>query len=354
MGLFSKKEKVSYALFDIDSSSVGAALAHTSVGSPPTIYYTLRKEVQAKEHEDLTDAMCRTLEEVSAELVQKGAPLLRQETGSGHSDRILVSVGTPWQKTVLRVDTISEKKPFLFTKAILADATRRGEELPEGYTISDVSVIATLLNGYETPDPFGKKASRADMIILSSLLDTAVSSRVEHILRKTYHTHSLALTAFAPIAYAVFRDIYPHEKDFLVLEVSDEATSIVFVKHGLLVNVATVEYRIDGIVQNPERSAADESAAEIEKIWLEKISETLRDFACNHALPRTLFLLTETTSREYLRNLIDSQSLRSLWLTDDPLRVISVVPQHFSNVVKMRGEAEGDVFLDLLALYIQR
>ncbi len=348
MALFSKKEKTSCALFDIDSSSVGGALAYAEGGAPPTICYTVRKVIQPKEHEESADAMCRTLEEVSAELIQKGAPILRQETGSGNSENILVSIGAPWQKSLIRVDVVSEKKPFVFTKAILADALRRSPYLPKGYLKSNESVVATLLNGYETSEPFGKKVGRADMIILTSFLDANVSSRVEQILRKTYHTHALTLTGFAPIAYSVFRDVYPHEKDFLVVEISGEATNIIFVKHGLLVNVANVQYGLNQLIMTAKMVGND---AEAEKMWLSKIAETLGAFAANHALPRTLFLLVEPGSLDYLRSLIDSPSLRSLWLTDDPLRVVSVVPQHFANVVKVRGEAEGDVFLQLLALY---
>lgn len=357
MGLFSKKKTVSHALFDIDSSSVGGALAHAPAGEAPTIYYTFRQKITPKEHEDAAEAMYRTLEEVTADLVQKGAPILRQETGSGHSDQILVSVGAPWQKTVIRMDTISDKNEFTFTKAILADATHRGEDLPPGYIKSNESVIAILLNGYETSEPYGKKVHRADMLLLSSLLDKAVSSRVEQILRKTYHTHALSLIAFAPIAYSVFRDVYPHEKDFLVVEVSGEATNLVFVKNGLLVNVADVEYGINSIVRNIHETAqetGDSASAEAaEGIWLAKIAETLQGFSTNYALPRTIFLLADADSRDYFRTLMDSQNLRSLWLTNDPLRVIPVVPQHFANVVKTRGNAEGDVYLELLTLYNQ-
>lgn len=43
--------------------------------------------------------------------------------------------------------------------------------------------------------------------------------------------------------------------------------------------------------------------------------------------------------------------MRSLWLTEDPLRVISVVPSHFAQFIKVRGEAEGDIFLMLLAIF---
>jgi hypothetical protein len=372
MGLFSKKENTCFALIDIDSSSIGGALMHVTEGTPPLLYYTARISIEAKEHESSTEAMLRTLHDLAEQLVTKGGPILRKETGSGHIDRILVSVGAPWQKTTIRIETIEDKKPFLFTKALMADATHRGEEVPKGYTKSSESVIATLLNGYETPNPFGKKVSRADLMILSSLLDASVAKDIERLLRTTYHTHALTLTAFAPVAYSVFRDLYPHEKDFLVLDVSGEATDIAFVKHGLLENVATVEYGINNLIRGAQTTARKfekatpvssvlidptrnanfaQGTEEVERMWLEKVTEVLGSFASRSALPRTLFLLASPETRDYLRNTLDSRELRTLWLTDDPLRVISVVPTHFANFIKTRGVAEGDVFLSLLTLF---
>ena len=352
MALFgSKKNRLSVALVDIDSASVGAALVQIEKDTPPVMYYSVREFIEPKEHEDSGAAMLRTLNEVSEILVKKGSPVLRKETGSGQVDRILVSIGAPWQKTNVRIEAVAETKPFVFTPALLSEITKKGTKLPEGYVKSGESVIATLLNGYETPKPFGKKVTRADLIILSSLIDKKIADTVEKTLRKTYHTHSLLLTTFASVSYTAFRDIYPHEKDFLVLEVSGEATDIASIKRGLLVDVVTLPNGVNELVR-AERSGSQ--VEEIEKTWLATIESTLKETATRHALPRTLFLLADDEAREYLRRLLDSTSMRSLWLTSDPLRVISVVPAHFAEFVKNRGESEGDVYLSLLALYSKK
>ena len=320
--------------------------------------------------------MLRTLTSVASKLVSSGGPVLHQETGSGHIDRILVSVGAPWQKTAIRIEAISETKPFVFTPALLSEITKKNNVPTEGYIKSGESVIATLLNGYETPKPFGKKVTRADMIILSSLLNEKVAKEIEKTLRKTYHTHALTLTAFASVTYAAFRDIYPHEKDFLVLEVSGEATDIAFVKRGLLVDVATIPHGVNDLMRGASKNGTSISInqtgavpplidpsrnarftvqiEETEKIWLSNIEKVLQEASARHALPRTLFLLADTEAREYLRRLLDSPSMRSLWLTDDPLRVISVESSHFAQFIKTRGNAEGDVFLALLVLFSKK
>jgi hypothetical protein len=370
MSLFgSKKEKTSVVLIDIDSSSVGGALAHLADDEQPIIYYTARQVIEQLEHEDQSQAMLRTLTELANDLVTKGAPTLRKETGSGHINKILVSIGAPWQKTTVRSEILQEQKHFVFTKALLNEIIQKEKEVPKGYSKSSETVIATLLNGYEISQPFGKKATRAELIILSSLLDTNVAKAVENSLRKTYHTHALTMTAFAPAAYAVFRDVYPHEKDFLVLDISGNATDLVSVKHGMLVNVATIPHGIQELVADSILAGKSVSSGsplldpacnarfslqmqKAEKAWLKNVEVALQEFAAGHALPRTVFMLADTDAHEYLKHLLDTPDMRNLWLTTEPLRVIPVVSSHLASLLKMRGgEADGDVSLEILALY---
>jgi hypothetical protein len=375
MALFKATEKpTSFALIDIDSTSVGAALAHIDAKNAAVLYYSVREKIEAKGHETPVDAMIRTIGEVGHELTVSGAPVLRQETGSGSVDKIAVSVGAPWQKTKIRIEALSEKKPFLFTKAVVSEILSKDTVVPDGYTKSNESILATLLNGYETEKPYGKKVTRADIVVLSSLIEKNTSERIEKSLREAYHTHSLTLHAFDSVAYTAFRELYPHEKDFLILDVSGEATDIAFVKRGLLVNITTIPHGINDLVRgvmsssvslaqlglaresiqavgNKEHTTPAVGFRDIEKSWLDLIVEALQDASSKQALPHTIFLLAEPESIGYVQKLLDSTNVHSLWLTDDPLRIISVAPSHFSKVVKVRGDAEPDVFLALLALY---
>jgi hypothetical protein len=256
MGLFSKKKSHSVALFDIDSRTIGAALAHFSEGVSPVLYYSSRVAIKTKEHETKEESMVRTLHEAAEKMSTTGAPLLRKGTGSGHSDEILVSIGSPWQKTSVRSESLNDNKPFVFNKGILAEAMKGGPEVPKGYMTSGQSVVAILLNGYSVPEPYGKKASRADMMIVSSLIKEEIASSVEKTLRKTYHTHALTLTAFAPVAGSVFSTIYQHERDFLVVHIAEESTDIVSIKNTRLTDVLGMEYGIEN-----QNSAVQDTAS---------------------------------------------------------------------------------------------
>lgn len=376
MGLFGGKERHSVALIDVGSASVGGAYAHFESGATPTIYYTARVPIERRPEEAPEDSMLRSLDVLGHILLNHGAPALRQETGSGRIDSVVVSVAAPWQQTTVRVESIQQEKPFVFTKHLLDEVLAKERAQKEHSVNTGESVIATILNGYEVTNPFGKKASRADLVVLSSCIDKTVAEKVTRQLRRLYHTHTISYTAFAPMSYAVLRDLYPHERDFLILEVAGEATDLAFVKRGLLTDVASIQQGTNTLVSavtdlshgeliqkgDADRGLIDlrrnehfaSRAAEVKEKWLDSLTAALKEFSARHALPRTVFLLADTETRGFLAGLLDDPSIHSLWLSDEPLAVIPLSPLHISEHVKTRGQAAGDLFLAMMALYYNK
>ena len=177
---FSKPKGASVGLIDVDSSSVAGALVRIEAGKKPGLCYTVRVPLEVTAGADaaaLTSAALRALEEVGDRLVREGAPALRAAVGEGSVDRISVSLGSPWQETQVEAKTVQKGEPFLFTKSFAVDMLGSAEAAP-GKKLTR-SVVATLLNGYLTTDPYGKRAKRAEVIVLSipAISATAPSSR---------------------------------------------------------------------------------------------------------------------------------------------------------------------------------
>lgn len=369
MGLFSfKKSKgTSIAVIDINSASVGGAYVRYEEGALPVIYYTARVDVEPREGEPILDSMMRSLSFLEQLMVLEGAPALRRETGDGSVERVLVSVSAPWQETEVATTHLEEKKPFTFTHAHLdavGNAPLKKDRIRSGRT-----VIATVLNGYETPNPFGKRVTRADLVVLSSSLEKEAARQIEASIRRAFHTGNIELAAFSPASYTVFRDLYPHQKDFLLLDVSGSGTDVALVKRGMLVETRTVSYGTHDLERaarkagqrahlgadqmlDPEanKTFAEEAEA-IERVWLTELKEVLAAFSGTRALPRTLFLLAHPSAREYLKRSLEGSELKSLWLSDEPLSVIAVSPANLATKVTTRGLGEGDLYLAVLALY---
>lgn len=365
---FGKKKTRSVALIDIGSASVGGVFVHYEEGKPPIIYYTARVDIETREGETIRDGMLRSLSFLERLLIEEGAPALRRETGSAVIEKVLVSIAAPWQDTVVVTTSLQQRRPFVFTHAHLADAVAKAESIPEGRISSGHTIIATILNGYETANPFGKRVTRAELVLLVSTLEKEAAQTIEASLRRAFHTNTIELTAFAPVAYTVFRDLYPHQKDFVVLDVSGTGTDAAFVKRGLLVEVRSVPYGTQDLLVAARRTgqhatdmldpnandAFAKEAAEAERVWLDGLHDAFAGVASVQALPRTVLLLADSGARDYLKRVLEQSSLRSLWLSDDPLTVIPVTPAHLAARVKTRGLGEGDLFMALLALYAER
>lgn len=355
---------------------MGGAYAHFTPDASPTIYYTARVPIERREGETPEDSMLRSLEVLGHILINHGAPVLRHEAGSGHIDSVVVSIAAPWQETRVRVESVQDVNPFLVDMPLVDRVVKKGASEQDARIRTGDSVIATILNGYEVGNPLGKKARRADFVILSSSIDKKIAAKVEKLLRRTYHAHQIDFTAFAPLAYSVIRDLYPHERDYLILEVAGEATDMAFVKRGLLADIANIPQGTNTLVNAVsdlgheeliEQGDADRGlidlrrnesfasrAAEVKEKWLSSMTAALKEFASRHPLPRTVFLLADTETRGFLASLLDNPSIHSLWLSDEPLAVIPLSPLHLSEHVKTRGQAAGDVFLAMMALYYDK
>lgn len=377
------KDVSSRVLITIGSSACSGAYVEYKDGDIPSIHYVTQHPIEPRDGEELKEAMLRTLDTVGNDLIEKGAPALRRATGSGSVDGVLISVAGPWQETQVRTVAIQPGKPFTFTRGMLSEAIASSPPVPSGRVSYGESVIATILNGYDVPEPFGKRANRAEVVILSSTLDKDVTERIRASIRRLYHTHTISFAAFGPVTYAVLRDLYPHEKDFLVLDVATEDTDLAFVKGGLLVDVGTLQFGLNKLLSathaaermtveeeagmsrpslgeqpgyiNPDRNARfAEHAALARDEWLTGLADLLKHFAQLHALPRTMFVIAQPNARDYLKRTLDSSILHELWLSDEPLSIIPIAIEQFSGKLRTKADAQTPIFMAILALYLRK
>lgn len=379
---FTKRDRQSMVLITIGSSNVSGGYVQYEKQQTPIFHYSATRPIEPHEGEEPLHAMLRALELVGNELIELGAPTLRRATGSGRVDGVLVSMAGPWQETNVRTQSVSPGKEFTFTRAMLGELIAGHEQVPEGRVSLGESVVATQLNGYQVPNPLGKRATRAEVTLISSTLEAATVEEVRTRVRKLYHAHDISFVAFLPIAYAVLRDMYPHERDFLILDVSNVGTSVGFVKGGFIVDIGRLPLGLDSLLtatRAAERMTIEEEEAQIPSTgdqpgyvnptrnarfavraeaardeWLKGIAALLQDFAKSHALPRSLFLLSEPGARDYLKRALDSNILHALWLSDEPLTVITMAPEQFTQRLKAVGHADPSIFLSILALYQER
>lgn len=272
--------------------------------------------------------MLRSFDVLGEALIREGAPALARAVGSGSIKEILVSFDSPWQKISMRTEYLEQETPFVFTRA-LVDALlekTRGKALLKPFV--GERVVGTVLNGYGAREPYGEKARCAEVIILSSTIDTSVAEPVVSALCGIYHTERIAPLAAFSLRYQAMRQAFPHERDALIIDAIGRATSVALVRKGLLAALADVpDARTGG---------------------------ALAELAKRYPLPRMIFLLAREPDIASLRANLEPANLGGLWLSDNPPKLVSVLTSALGAHVRQSSASSPDLMLALMTLYAYR
>lgn len=337
--LFGNKGKgESVVLVDVNANSVAGAYAHYIEGKPPVIVYTRRLPIESHANESREAAMLRALQILGETLVREGAPALARATGSGSAREIIVSVDAPWEETSMRTESFEDDHSFLFTRNLVAAKLKETATQAEGKKLVDESIVGSILNGYETRNPYGKEARRASIIILTSSLDEAVAERVITILRGVFHASHVRPIAGSSLRFQAMQKAFPHERDALILDATGPFASIALVRKGIVVSISGV---------NVSRASTTES-------WIRHVEGELAELAQHYPLPRTIFLLAREAETAALRETLDAANLGKLWLSDNPPKIVSVFADHIAPLVQHASSAPPDLILLFMAIYYQR
>jgi len=331
-----KKCSESVVLVDIAADSVAGAYMRYTEGELPTILYTRRIQIRNREDEPHEQAMLRVLLSLGNELIHDGAPILMRATGSGNAENILVSVDTPWQETKVRTENFERETPFVFTKSIVATALEKTSVVPPKKFLADESIIGTILNGYETHSPYGKKVRRASLIIMTTLIDKNISDTVVSTLSGLYHTKNILPIAGNSLRYQAMRNAFPHEREALILDATGPIISIALIRKGLFV------------------ALAEESPSEDDLSWIKVVKKKFSELAKQYPLPRTIFLLARESKIPALQKLLQEANFESLWLSDNPPKIVPVLASHIVNSIRQTTTTPPDLQLILMALYYSR
>lgn len=374
-GLFGGKKQQSAVVIDIGSTSIGGAFVVYPKDGTPLMPYAVRENIDFPDEKRSELCMLRALETVMNALHTEGRPALARASGIHHVDRVFISLDAPWQETKVEAKIIGDGKAFVFSRDMLMNAVKERTPLPEGKRELQIEVVATLLNGYQTNDPYGKRAERAEILMLSSSMDGDTMNLIGRSAKRFNAKQGVLISPLQSLAHAVLRAQYPHDKDFLLMLVSDEATNILFANRGIIMDATSIsiglahlaearasEMRIlhvneASVPQEPTLApdSAPVPAAESTDTaaWTSEIAAALREFASRHALPRIVFLVTNDGSADALKRFLDTPEMHALWLSDESLTVIPVISKLLSSFIHHQGTADADVMLDLVTLFAQ-
>ena len=332
-----KKNGESVILIAIGTQGVSGAYVHYQEGESPVLLYTRHLPIEIRKDEAHERAMLRTLHILGGDLIREGAPILARMTGSGSAHMILVSIDAPWQETTVRTEHFEQKEPFMFTKGLVTEKLKEVTLAPSEKLLADESIIGTILNGYETQHPYGRKVHRASIIILTSLIERNVAHDIIATLTGLFHTKSILPIAGNSLRYQAMRTIFPHERDVIMIDATGGSlTSFALVRKGIFVVMAEL------------------TTPSSEEGWLVAVTSKLAEISKNYPLPRTIFLLAHESDLPALRQKLDTAHFTGLWLSDNPPKIVSIMKNSMTGSIRHMTTNVPDVVLLLMTLYYEK
>ena len=223
-------------LVDIGSASVGGALVRFEKGKAPHVLATVREDISFQDvlsSARFLVAMNHALDQVSKALQQKIKSGQKKAFTNGH---IFCTLSSPWFLLKSRHVQIIREQEFKITERALEefineDINHLKEELKETLPPKDVRIIEKKivqmrLNGYEIKNPYNQKTSRMEISMTVGISSGKVIDSIERRLRNFFHAKTIHFGAFPVAAFSAIRDIFPNERNFLIIDIAKIAVCV--------------------------------------------------------------------------------------------------------------------------------
>ena len=388
MGIFSRnKEKGKLVLvFDIGSSSVGGALFWMQKSGIPEIVISLNEPITLQKTLDIDNFLSSTIK--SLEIVVSKI----YRAGIGKPEAIFCVLSSPWHISQTRVIKLEKNAPFIFTVKLANNLIQKEAALfKEEYlakclhTDSPVRLIEfknikTMLNGYETLSPLDQKTKELEITIFISISSEQILKKVEETIRGHFHFKNIEFSSFVLASFAVVRDMYINQKNFLLIDISGEVTDISMIKKNVLYESISFplgrNFIIRGVASALDCSLSeaqsdisllqDGHAAEfvakkltpvISKFqleWLSEFQKSLANLSNDISVPATIYLIVDKNSVDFFRRTIETEQFNQYTLTESKFKVIFLGAEVFHGMAVFENNIIRDPSLIMDSIYINR
>jgi len=388
MGIFfGNKEKEKLILvFDIGSSSVGGALFWTQKSGVPKMVFSIREPLALEENITADRFLYLTIK--SLEVVASRV----HGAGIGVPEMIFCVLSSPWHVSQARVIRLEKNAPFIFTPKLAVDLIKKEisifeEEYLEKYPDIKSSVrsiefknIKTVLNGYETSKPLDQKTKELEMTIFVSISPEQVLTNIEKVITKHFHAKEIRFSSFTMASFAVVRDTFASQDNFLLIDVGGEVTDISMIKNNIFHESISfplgLNFMIRGVASalksslNEARSLislykdghAVESTVKkigsvIEKLkgdWLLKFQESLSSLSKDISVPATIYLVAEKEMADFFSEIIKTEQFNQYTLTESKFKIVFLGAEAFHSMVLFKENVNRDSVLIIDSIYINR
>jgi cell division ATPase FtsA len=317
-------------VIDIGSSSVGAALVLISKEVVPKIFFSTRLHIALQNESEKS----RSLTAVTTAL-ESVIKTVAAEHSVIHKTHIFFS--SPWYFSETKIIKNEYDSPTLITHHTIDQITKESERKfvensKSSGEIVEHRIIRTRLNGYDTSNPYNKKAKKVEVTFFASMVAKDVLESVRRIIAKHFRVHRDDVSSFALAAFNSISGILPSERDYLIVDIRGDVTDVSLITDGALIKSVSFPQGKNNLIQNvannsgQSQSAAlslikvafhndsdpgvkidvQKNAEKFKQVWLELYAKTLQEITGGGAdviLPQTIFLMADSDIDMFFENI---------------------------------------------------
>jgi len=260
-----------------------------------------------------------------------------------HRSQVIFSA--PWYTCETKTVKVEHESPIVVTAELLdkilkdemekfATETqdRARSKITQNLQVIEKRVISTRLNGYESSNPFGKKATRVELTFFVSLVSAHVLSAIQKVIDSHFHISQAEMSTFPLAAFTVFTGSLPKLKDFLIVDVRGEVTDLTLVQDGILMDNVSFSQSKNSLVRSVSDNLQQSFHGALSSLkivlrnhgtakfqdgigkliesfktaWSDLYIKTIRDMLAEKGVPKTVFIIGDLELEILFENIFKS------------------------------------------------
>ncbi len=252
--------------------------------------------------------------------------------------------------------------------------------IDEHMEVLDKKIMQVKLNGYETPEPFHKKATEIEISVFVSYIPRLVMRDINKILSSSFHDRSIIYHSSAFVAADVLRGLHEEQDSFMFVSIGNELTEISVVKKGVIEEVSSIPKGRNlifrdicekfGTIYEESVSLVDmftsnssdpvlteklrESIKKSEEVWAGLFYKTLQKISSRHFLPDNLYLTAEKKCSGIFFDFVSKLDISNLLALNKPPRINCLDNEIFEIYCQNNSSCPDNIHLLIDSIFVNK
>lgn len=388
MNFFSKeKEKEELVLvFDVGSSSVGAVLFLANSSKPPKIIFSVREPILIETVPNFDHFFSSTIKSLDSIVIKVS------KSGLGMPKKIFCVLSSPWYTSQTRhisikkdesfvfshkiADSVIQEEVVLFEKEQLKNFVEKGEKIQ----LIELKSMNILLNGYNALKLSNEKVKNVAITLFISASPEEILKHIKESINKYFNHENIVFASLLLSTFAVARDMFLNQEDFILVDVGAEITEISMVKKDILCASISFPLGVNNVIRSIAlelKCSLDEARSyislyenghaesqiqgkletiikKIKNEWLAKFQDSLVNMSNDISIPATVFLTSEKEYGEFFTETIKAEQYNQYTITESKFTVVFIDVKKMNDFVLFGDGVSRDSFLMIESIYINR